>query len=219
MRIALLFEKKGAAKYISHLDLQRAFSRAVRRSGLPVKMSQGFNPHYAVSFASALATGIESEYEIAEFETKTDMPAPEFLRKISGALPPGLYAKDAARLIDGAPKLAAAVREAQYAVKIKKADADELKSAVCDIMNKDSLMVVRNGQETDIRKMIKELSFGGGIITMRLSAAPEGTLRPDTLVGELKKRADFTCGITRTGLYTYAHGGTRDLFGAFTQET
>ena len=63
MRIGLEFEKKDTAKYISHLDLQRAFQRAIRRSKLPVALSSGFNPHYKVSFASALALGIISECE------------------------------------------------------------------------------------------------------------------------------------------------------------
>lgn len=217
MRVALLFEKKGPAKYISHLDLQRAFSRSIRRSGLPVKMSRGFNPHYAVSFASALAVGIESEYEVAELETQIDLFPEELLKKLNCAFPPGLFTKDAARLIEGAPKLASAVREAQYEAEIKKGNADEIKSAVCDTMNKDTLLTVKDGKETDIRKMIKSLSFDEKRISMRLAAAPEGTLRPDVLINEIKKLAGFNCDITRTGLFVYEGNNAKDLFGAFTE--
>ena len=40
----VLFEKKGSAVWISHLDLMRLFQRALKRAGLPLKHSQGYNP-------------------------------------------------------------------------------------------------------------------------------------------------------------------------------
>ena len=98
MRMALEFAKTGAARYISHLDLQRAFSRAIRRSGLPVKLSEGFNPHYVVSFASALAVGMESAAECVEMALSQDVATDEFLLRIAKALPPGLEARRAVRL-------------------------------------------------------------------------------------------------------------------------
>ena len=49
MRIGIKFQRKGLKKYVSHLDMQRLFARALRRSGLPVKYSSGFNPHINLS--------------------------------------------------------------------------------------------------------------------------------------------------------------------------
>ena len=103
MRIGLEFAKTGAARYISHLDLQRAFSRAIRRSGLPVKLSEGFNPHYVVSFASALALGMESLCECVEMALAKNVTAEEFLLRMAKALPPGLEARRAVVLAEGAP--------------------------------------------------------------------------------------------------------------------
>ena len=40
----ILFEKKGNAVWISHLDLMRLFQRAFKRAGLPLTHTQGFNP-------------------------------------------------------------------------------------------------------------------------------------------------------------------------------
>jgi radical SAM-linked protein len=50
-------------RYISHLDLMRLFARAVRRAGLPVKISEGFSPHPKISMPRALKLGIESAQE------------------------------------------------------------------------------------------------------------------------------------------------------------
>jgi radical SAM-linked protein len=215
MRIALEFEKKGAAKYISHLDLQRAFSRAIRRCGLPIQFSHGFNPHYQVSFASALALGIESECEAAEIIAEDGLSPEVFLEAMKKALPPGLNAKSAAVLREDAPKLAAAVSEAEYKVCVKKGNIDEIKSAVYDIMNSERLCVSKNGKETDIRKMIKSLDLSGDTIVMRLEASPTGTLRPDVMAEEIKKRAGFACNIVRTGLFTTVNGELRSLLAAY----
>lgn len=215
MRMALEFEKKGAAKYISHLDLQRAFSRAIRRSGLPVMFSHGFNPHYQVSFASALALGVESECEAAEIVTEEGLSPDIFLEAMRKALPPGLNAKSAVILKENAPKLAAAVSEAEYKVCVKRGNIDEIKSAVYDIMKSGELSVNKNGKETDIRKMIKSMEIAGGSVIMRLEASPSGTLRPDVMAEVLKRKTDFTCDIIRTGLFTSVYGKTEELIAAY----
>ena len=49
--VRIRFEKTGEAAYISLLDLQRVFHRILKRSGLPVYYTQGFNPHIYLSFA------------------------------------------------------------------------------------------------------------------------------------------------------------------------
>ena len=48
--VRIRFEKTGEAAYISLLDLQRVFHRILKRSGLPVYYTQGFNPHIYLSF-------------------------------------------------------------------------------------------------------------------------------------------------------------------------
>ena len=61
MKMLVVFEKMGAHRFLGHLDLQRAMQRALRRSGLPVTYSQGFNPHLQLSFAAPLSVGIQDE--------------------------------------------------------------------------------------------------------------------------------------------------------------
>ena len=64
----LLFEKKGNAVWISHLDLMRVFQRAFKRAALPLKHTQGFNPRPSVSMALPLSVGIESCCELMDFD-------------------------------------------------------------------------------------------------------------------------------------------------------
>ena len=67
--VRIRFEKTGEAAYISLLDLQRVFHRILKRSGLPVYYTQGFNPHIYLSFACPLSLGQESLCECCEVKT------------------------------------------------------------------------------------------------------------------------------------------------------
>ena len=220
MRIGLEFEKTGAVKYISHLDLQRAFSRTIRRAGLPVCLSTGFNPHYVMSFASALALGIESRCECVEMKTADAVCPDKFLEAMNRALPPGLTAINAVRLAENAPKLAAAVREAEYEIYFETGDFDKIKCAACDIMESDELLAKKTSKGTiktiDIRKMIIGLNVSCDYLNMRIMAAPSGSLHPGMVIRALEARAGaFAYRIVRTGLFTYMDGNAIPLLSAY----
>lgn len=220
MRMALEFAKTGTARFISHLDLQRAFSRAIRRSGLPVKLSEGFNPHYVVSFASALSLGMESECECVEMAMAQDVSAGDFLLAMARALPPGLVAKRAVKLREGAPKLMAALSEADYEMPIAQGQEDDFKRAAAEVMGRAEIWAtkVSDGKEKriDIRPMIKMIVVEDGRLVMRLSAAQTGALKPDLLLDELQKETGgFDRTVKRTALYAVQNGAAVRLLDAF----
>ena len=62
------FHKTGRAQYISHLDLGRTMRTAINRAEIPVKYSEGFNPHPKMSFALTLSVGTESVCEFMELK-------------------------------------------------------------------------------------------------------------------------------------------------------
>ncbi len=93
MRIKFIFTKKGHMKYISHLDLMRLLMRSFRRSGLPLKMTQGFNPHPKLSMRRALKLGLESEGEEAAIVLREEVGLEEFGERLSKQLPEGIDIK------------------------------------------------------------------------------------------------------------------------------
>ena len=62
------FQKIGRLQFISHLDLARTMRTAIVRAGIPVKYSQGFNPHPRMSFALQLSVGTQSKCEFMELK-------------------------------------------------------------------------------------------------------------------------------------------------------
>ena len=88
--IRLKFRKKGLSIYYSQLDLQRVMARALKKSGLPVWYSQGFNPHIYMTFTLPLSLGHESECESVDFRLNEEMAEADILRALEGTLPQGI---------------------------------------------------------------------------------------------------------------------------------
>ena len=70
--IRIWFTKTGEASYISLLDLQRVMHRCLKRSGLPVWYTMGFNPHIYLTFACPLPLGQESLTECVDCKTEEE---------------------------------------------------------------------------------------------------------------------------------------------------
>ncbi len=89
----LLFSKMDRARYISHLDLMRTFQRAFFRAGIPIRHTEGFNPHPFVSIALPLSVGFSSQCEILEFELLEGTCREEVPDRLNAALPEGIVVK------------------------------------------------------------------------------------------------------------------------------
>lgn len=89
-KIKIKYRKGEAVKFISHRDLMRAFHRALRRTGLPISYSQGFNPHVKISWGNALKVGVSSDAEFAELNFEGWVKPREAQEKLNQELPEGL---------------------------------------------------------------------------------------------------------------------------------
>lgn len=81
-------------RYISHLDLMRLLTRAMRRADLPLKLSEGFSPHPKLSLKRALKLGVESESEEASITLRFPVDPVDFRDKLQKQLPEGIRVKD-----------------------------------------------------------------------------------------------------------------------------
>ena len=96
MYVMATFEKCGSLRYISHLDLQRAMTRLLIRTELPLVFSEGFNPHPRLTFAQPLSIFQESVCEVAIFRIDPPLPEERILDALRAAAPEGLLFKKVA---------------------------------------------------------------------------------------------------------------------------
>ena len=91
----LLFEKKGNAIWVSHLDLMRVFQRAFQRGGIPLKHSQGFNPRPMISIALPLSVGVDSVCELLDFELDGyNVPCEQIKQQLNQNLISGVFVRE-----------------------------------------------------------------------------------------------------------------------------
>ncbi|MCL4810224.1 MAG: TIGR03936 family radical SAM-associated protein, partial [Thermoanaerobaculia bacterium] len=107
------FEKLGDARYLSHRNVMDVLERALRAAGVPVRYTEGFNPHIRLSMGPALPLGQESRHELFDLDV-VDALAPEHLAAVNDRLPPGIRLLGWHELPAGARSLGKAATEAVY---------------------------------------------------------------------------------------------------------
>ena len=97
-RYRIRFGKTGLLRWIGHHDLQRLWERLLRRTDLPLSMSQGFHPKPRINFPSALALGVEGLDEVVEIELSQSISADELRHRLTLDEQPGLIIGEVTRM-------------------------------------------------------------------------------------------------------------------------
>lgn len=193
MRAMIRFGKQPRLRFISHLDLQRFFQRALNRTGLPIAWTQGFNPHPILSFGSALALGWTSEYEILDVKLSAPMGRRRTEDAMRAALPVDLPVLEVRMVDDCHPAPMAMVRASDYEITLSGETAAATLDAAEEFLRRESVMAVRKTKsgerEVDIRPMALLLEHEGDVLSARLMLTEKDTLKPDLLVRALAEIA------------------------------
>ncbi|MDT8379396.1 MAG: TIGR03960 family B12-binding radical SAM protein [Desulfotignum sp.] len=93
-RYRVRFSKLGEARFFGHLELASIVQRAVKRAGLSVKYSKGFNPSMRLAFDNALPVGMESEEEFFTIFLDRKLSPRAIRQALNQQLPAGLTITD-----------------------------------------------------------------------------------------------------------------------------
>lgn len=95
--VRLWFKKDGLAVYISHLDMNRCMTRAVRRADIPLWYTEGFNPHPYMTFLMPLPLGQSGLKEPLDIRIEGEMSFGEIKKKLNSVMPEGIEIVDVAK--------------------------------------------------------------------------------------------------------------------------
>ena len=70
--VRIYFKKTDRMKFVSHLDMTRVMSRLIKKSGIPIWYTEGFNKHIYMNFALPLSLGFEGFGEIMDIRLVDD---------------------------------------------------------------------------------------------------------------------------------------------------
>lgn len=190
MRALIRFGKQPRLRFISHLDLQRFFQRAVNRTGLPIAYTQGFNPHPVMSFGSALALGWTSEYEVIDIKLSAPMGRKRTEEAVRAALPVDLPVLEVRMVDDRHAAPMALVRMSDYVVRLEGSDAGTVMAQIPAFLERETVSAMKKTKsgekEINARPLVVNLApLSEDSFTARLMLTETQSIKPELLVGLL----------------------------------
>lgn len=188
--VRIFFEKKDMAKFISHLDLMRCFSRAVKRAGINIWYTEGFNPHPFMTFSLPLSLGTESFCESVDIRTNDEMPCDEIKQRLAGTMPTGIQITKVALPVHKANEIAYAEFELLFYCD----DVERVLASLEAHLNSDEINVEKKAKQgrkkvfksVNIKENIKsyglEKKENGVLLTTVLSAGVKANINPSLLI-------------------------------------
>ncbi len=186
-RLRVVFGKLGAQKYIGHLDLAKTWERILRRAGVSLAYSQGFNARPKIQIAAPLPLGITSECEIMDVWLERPLPLEGLAERLMEVSPPGLPIHSIEEVPPRAPALQTLLESAVYRITPRETiDAAQLRSRVTDLLAQPRVMRVRRDKPYDLRPLIYDLRVeDAGFLVAELALSDQGTARTDELIDAL----------------------------------
>jgi len=201
-KMRFCFEKNGAAAYISHLDLMKALQRSFVRAGLPVKYSQGFNPHIEMSIVVPLSTGYETRCDLCDLDLVVDELPDNFVESLNAVMPRGMKVLHAG----AADRPVREIAYCSYEIILPKGDADAMKTLFEQPVTLEKRSK-RGRREVNLQDYIKQLEFAAereNTICRCVLTAGNDPLNPMYLTQALKNAGlveeDATAKYIRTGI-------------------
>ncbi|MFB3893396.1 MAG: TIGR03936 family radical SAM-associated protein [Phycisphaerae bacterium] len=206
---ALWLRVEGDLRFLSHLDMMRAMGRVAGRSRLPVRYTQGFNPHPVLSLPCPRPVGVASlddvlvmaleEPDGAAADAKLDARA--IVGAMNRSAPRGMTFTRAQRL-EGAKTLHP--RRAEYELALDHDRAGRVRDRLGELAAMASWPVERakgedagHARTIDLHPLVADARLEGDML--RWSHVPQGQswARPAEFLGllGLDGRVDLACAI------------------------
>lgn len=205
MRYLTKFTKEENIKFISHLDVLKTIQKNIRRAGLPVEFSQGFNPHMNTSIAQPLSVGVYSSGEYMDMILTTEMDEQEIVDKLNETAPSGIKYISALAIpyTQGekkVPQAMALIDAARYTIKIKYSDVSNLEEEMTSLLENETWTTIKKSKkgekEVNLKTLIKEFSFWIKdeflILNVLISTGSREHLSADLLVQYIQEKTSNT---------------------------
>lgn len=189
--VRVWFEKKGAVRYISHLDLTRNMSRGIKLSGLPVWYTEGFNPRIYMTYAMPLSLGVCGERECMDIRLTEEFPLEEIAPRLNAHLPADLRALEATEPVDKFEE----IQFGDYEVFLESQNPAALQAKLDALLGREAILVRKHTKKGDKDFDIKpdfadiqvQIQENGLLLQLRLPCSMNGSTNPALLLEALKQ--------------------------------
>jgi radical SAM-linked protein len=197
------FQKTETVRWLGHLDILRTFERAIRRAGLPIAFSTGFNPRERIAFASALSTGVTGAAEPAIVELTEPLEPQEIERRLNEALPPAIQVSACEEIPDaGSRDVLNAFDRADYELVCScpsEVEDAQVAAVVCSLLAAPEIPITREregrSKTVDIRPLIYDLAAVTErpapdriVLKTQVAVGEQGNAKPGEVVAAMEQR-------------------------------
>lgn len=203
-RVRVCYSKTGNLRFIGHLDTQRMFERALRRSTLPIRYTQGFSKHIRLNLASALPLGFIGSAEMLDFWLDAPLDTQEIREKLQKSLPAEIRILELYQVDNSLPSLQGSLVSSDYKITLPEDEFADFQQKWETLLSQPEFPITRRERTLDYKKLIlgHELrvdSLTKITLKLNLSSTPGANARPDDLL-QLLGIDPADCKIERTGL-------------------
>lgn len=212
--VRIYFEKQGPSKYMSHLDLMRCMTRTIRRAGVPIWYTEGYNPHPFMTFALPLSLGTAGLCESMDVRLTTDMSFDEIKTRLNRALCEGIVVTE----VNYVSEKATAIHSAVYHIRLSVTGMDgEVLCAELDrYLSQNEIIVQKKNKkkqlvDIDIKPHVMEFGVSAegecAVLKIRLPAGNALNINPNIVLKGFESAQGVAferCDIVRTKLLTEA---------------
>jgi radical SAM-linked protein len=198
IRVRARFSKTGKLRHLSHRELITHVTRAVRRAGVEVEYTKGFNPAPKIAFGPPLGVGIAGTREYLDMEVLPGTPLKAIKDRLNATLTGDVRFDDIAPVGFKEPSLQEFV--SRYVYEVGCPDPGIVK----EFLDKDEVLVERKKGIVDIRPMVEEArATGPDRVRLVLRDTDEKKVRLDEIMVSVFGRPALEFDITRTGIFGY----------------
>ena len=155
MLVRIKYSKLGDISYISHLDIIKLMERIVRRTGLKLSYSEGFNPHPKTAFSPALQLGVQSHCEYLDMEFDEAVEEDLLIQKLNEKTVEGINFIEAKILTDKVDSLVAFITHSRYEIAVDEEDENKISkiiSAINKINNTNEMLLTKKTKKGNIKE-------------------------------------------------------------------
>lgn len=166
----------------------RLFGRAIRRSGLDVAYSQGYNPRIRLGLVLPRPVGVASKDELLVLEMSDECQPKELGSRLAKHLPDGIRIDRCFELGPGpAPKAISSMYSLQLSPEKTTGLIDKIKRALAAEQLPVQRLSKREGKsrELDIRPYLKDMKIDGPELSFWLLHTQSGSAKPTEILALL----------------------------------
>ena len=186
IRLAIWFSVNDDIRWLSHRDTMTVWQRGLRRGCVPVRYSQGFNPHMRLTLPLPRSVGMACDRELLLVELDKRLPLNDVSATMAKQLPAGMEFI-AANYVGS--KMPATASSAQYRITLSDlVDYDAVASKI-ELFKKSSQWPItrakrgRHPQRVfDLRSSVTQLELNDETLCFTIAIRQEGTPRIDELL-------------------------------------